>query len=627
MRPHSRLALWILTLFACVALFACGDHRGDGATLPASPSARPADRVIATILMTNDQLTLIGLRPATGNELPEPQAVAPVLGWQYEDSSGKIVESGTVTVPVVTLAEFDENGKPAPVTTVAGAATLEVQIPNVDGTFVLFDPAATGGTTQKSWGGLLKKLKLYIKKLIGKFKLDNGSGNGGSGGSVASGGTSAGGASAGGASTGGASAGGASVGGASAGGASTGGASTGGAGPGGPGQGPAAESGPTVQMAKPKTECVGMTILVVAEGYTKAEETKFQADAEQIIGAISTHSGYQEHWSDVAVYRKFFVSNDSGISDPAASITRDTAFRFQHDAVVHRSIGPAEDVPAANVAAVAAAKGEVNADAVLYIANISEWAGAARPWSREGYVAAHPQAGLIMSHELAHALFDLADEYSDGTCNPANSFQGPNVALSLEALPWTSLLTPGVALPTTGGGADTVGAYEGALYCTTGAYRPQDTCKMRDASVGFCKVCLAQIESRFQLRTAACHQGTCEHSACTTGSALTKGCDSCTASVCDAMPECCSTEKGKGWTEACVQLAKDTAGPCRGVCYDGKSSCSHTECTDGASLTSSCSTCADAVCKKDAFCCSNKWDAICANEAERDPYCSCKTSQ
>jgi hypothetical protein len=44
-------------------------------------------------------------------------------------------------------------------------------------------------------------------------------------------------------------------------------------------------------------------------------------------------------------------------------------------------------------------------------------------------------------------------------------------------------------------------------------------------------------------------------------------------------------------------------------------------------LPSSCSTCAGSVCQKDPFCCSGKWDTICTTEAERDPYCSCKTAQ
>jgi len=608
MSGTSRPLLWLVALVALFTALGCsGDRGGSGDIGPAVPGAqdeRAAERVVATILLSGESLELVGLRPALDTDLPPAEAISPTLSWTFEDATGQVLESGTITAPLLALAEFDANGNPAPETTTAGAATFEVDIPNVDGTFVLTDPATTGKT--QSWGGLKKALKLFIQKLEGLFQFKKGSGSSsGSGGSSSAGGSGSSGGSGGSSSAGG----GSSSGGTSSG---TGGSAS---------SGSPSNAGDLVQMVKPETECVGMTLLVVSEGYTQEEEAKFQADAEQIVGAISVHSGYKEHWKDVAVYRKFFASKESGISDPAKGIARDTFFRVQHDAVVHRSITSASDVPAANVAALAAAKAEAKADAVLYIANISEWAGAALPWNREGFVAAHPQAGLIMSHELAHALFDLADEYSDGTCNPETSFKGPNVALSLKAIPWTDELTKGVSLPTTGSDPNTVGAYEGALYCTTGVYRPQHTCKMRDASVGFCKVCLSQINARFAARTAACHKGTCDHSECDAGGALDKSCSACTSTVCSVKPECCDSEKG--WTDECVKIAKSTPGPCRGVCYDGSSSCSHSECEEGGSLGASCSTCAGSVCEKDPYCCSGKWDGICKLEAAKDPYCSC----
>ena len=596
MPRSARRFLWLAVAAVLVAIFGCSAEGGDSKRPPddPTPGVRPADRVVATILMAGDKLTVVGLRPVHDSELPKAQAVLPMLAWKFETETAQVVATGKITVPLVTLAEFDETGKPAPQTTVAGAAMFEIEIPNVGGTLTLSDPTAAGGTSQKAWGGLGDALEVFIEKLNGPFEFEGGGGSSGSGPSGGAGGSA----------------------GAGAGGSNSGGTSTGTGGASG------VEAGPLVQMVKPSTECVGMTLLVVAEGYTAQEETKFQADAEQIIGTISGHSGYKEHWKDVAVYRKFFASKDSGISDPAANIQLDTPFRVQHDAVVHRSITSGSGISPAVAAELAAAKAEVKADAVMYIANTSEWAGAAMPWNREGFSSAHPDAGLIMSHEIAHALFDLADEYDEGTCNPESSFQGPNVALDLKSIPWAPLLSKGVELPTTAGGPDTVGAFEGAMYCTSGVYRPQHDCKMRHAEVGFCKVCLEQINNRFEVRTAACNQGACDHSECKAGGALTKGCSACTASVCAEKPECCDPKAG--WSDECVALAKKTAGPCRGVCYDGKASCAHDEGAEGGPLSASCSSCAGSVCEKDAFCCDNKWDAICVTEAERDPYCKCK---
>jgi hypothetical protein len=82
----------------------------------------------------------------------------------------------------------------------------------------------------------------------------------------------------------------------------------------------------------------------------------------------------------------------------------------------------------------------------------------------------------LISRAEGHALFDLSDEYESDTCNPEGSHIGPNVALDLGDLPWVAMLTPGVELPTVGGDPATVGAYEGALYCASGVYRPQQSC-------------------------------------------------------------------------------------------------------------------------------------------------------
>jgi hypothetical protein len=46
-------------------------------------------------------------------------------------------------------------------------------------------------------------------------------------------------------------------------------------------------------------------------------------------------------------------------------------------------------------------------------------------------------------------------------------------------------------------------------------------------------------------------------------------------------------------------------------------------CESGEALDPTCGTCVASVCDKDAFCCDDEWDNICANEAEDDPYCLC----
>lgn len=116
--------------------------------------------------------------------------------------------------------------------------------------------------------------------------------------------------------------------------------------------------------------------------------------------------------------------------------------------------------------------------------------------------------------------------------------------------------------------------------------------------------------------------GICGHGMCQEGHALAPSCSPCANAVCAERPECCDAQGS--WDATCVEIAGDTRGACAGVCYNGITSCSHSECTDGAALSPSCSTCAASVCELDPYCCEKKWDWICAGEAKRDPYCLCK---
>lgn len=46
----------------------------------------------------------------------------------------------------------------------------------------------------------------------------------------------------------------------------------------------------------------------------------------------------------------------------------------------------------------------------------------------------------------------------------------------------------------------------------------------------------------------------------------------------------------------------------------GGGSCAHDKCTTGVALTSGCDSCVTAVCAADSFCCSSSWDSICVGE-------------
>jgi hypothetical protein len=88
--------------------------------------------------------------------------------------------------------------------------------------------------------------------------------------------------------------------------------------------------------------------------------------------------------------------------------------------------------------------------------------------------------------------------------------------------------------------------------------------------------------------------------------------------VCDKDGYCCNTQSGS-WDQICVNLAGQTTG-CSGACGGG---CAHSECTAGGPLTSSCSSCAAAICAADSYCCTTDWDNVCVDAAKQSSSCSC----
>ena len=83
----------------------------------------------------------------------------------------------------------------------------------------------------------------------------------------------------------------------------------------------------------------------------------------------------------------------------------------------------------------------------------------------------------------------------------------------------------------------------------------------------------------------------------------------------------------------CEQVAGEygVCSPCSNIlssCSTGQAppaggKCDHDECKDGGPLGTQCSACTAEVCAKDAFCCTDKWDALCTREVEDN--CTLKT--
>jgi len=112
--------------------------------------------------------------------------------------------------------------------------------------------------------------------------------------------------------------------------------------------------------------------------------------------------------------------------------------------------------------------------------------------TRGGIGDMHKLADL-MSHELGHAFYSLADEYSNdhedcgeqGLLTQLAMWQYPNIALDPKNPPWKHLLDLGIIKndPLPGG----------LMSCPTQVYHPTPSCKMSSNEPPFCPACMERV--------------------------------------------------------------------------------------------------------------------------------------
>jgi IgA Peptidase M64/von Willebrand factor type A domain len=263
-------------------------------------------------------------------------------------------------------------------------------------------------------------------------------------------------------------------------------------------------------------------LVIVAEGFTAADQATFQARAQDLVDHILATPPFDEGATACAInaYRLDVVSNQAGADSPVCGdgsgtgAATNTYFdaTFCSDGAIRR---------------LASGDGGLVIDTVddflpewhqiIVLINDLERAGAG------GTVAWTTIGGDWMDvslHEIGHSAFGLADEYDCYTCvageTGRDNFTGaepvePNVSTEGDpaSVKWSALVTagPGVTManpnctqqnlgpsPVPAG---TVGTFEGAQYFHCGLFRPEYNCMMRATGDPFCAVCRQEIRDTY----------------------------------------------------------------------------------------------------------------------------------
>jgi hypothetical protein len=312
---------------------------------------------------------------------------------------------------------------------------------------------------------------------------------------------------------------------------------------------PPASPGPLMRLMVNGPPASKVDLLLLCDGYTAAQRGDFERDARRFMALLFATSPFKERRSDFNVWGLCAPSEVAGISRPSTGIHRRSRVGSTYDAFgSERYILTFDNHSFRDVASFAPY------DFVEIVANGQTYGGGGIFGLYATVAAKSLWAPYVFVHEFGHHFAGLADEYftSESTVLPQHGRPEPwepNVTAvnELGRLKWKELVTAGTPVPTPWKKEqfesrdlalqvirrqiraakrpesemdalfqqtkqemsalldhDTysrkVGAFEGAMYESTGYYRPEEDCIMFSRNdVPFCRVCQNAISQVINL--------------------------------------------------------------------------------------------------------------------------------
>lgn len=307
-------------------------------------------------------------------------------------------------------------------------------------------------------------------------------------------------------------------------------------------------SAPLIEIMKNGDPENKVDLLILGDGYTSAEQSKFERDAKKLSEVLFATSPFKERKTDFNVWGLCPASAESGISRPSTGIYRSSPLGCSYDAFGSERYVLTYDNKAFRTIASFAPY-----DFVEILVNNRTYGGGGI-FNLYGTVSAdNTFAPYVFVHEFGHHFAGLADEYYTSSVaynSPTVKLEPwePNVTALLDPsnLKWKDLVASTTPIPTPWekdayekysieyqkkrsrirqenrpeeemealfreneendkktlhqekyfGKA---GAFEGAIYEAKGYYRPEVDCIMFTRSQSFCIVCRKAIEQVIDL--------------------------------------------------------------------------------------------------------------------------------
>lgn len=311
-----------------------------------------------------------------------------------------------------------------------------------------------------------------------------------------------------------------------------------------------ASPGPVIEIQRSGAPADKVDFLILCDGYTAAERSRFERDARRLLEILFSTSPYKEHRRDFNVWGLCPAAAESGISRPSTGIHRSSPLAATYDAFSsERYILTFDNRAFRQIAQFAPY------EFVEILTNTRTYGGGGI-FGLYGTVAADSEeAPYIFVHEFGHHFAGLADEYytSPVAYLPATARVEPwepNVTALLDPanLKWKNLVESSTPISTPWQKEEfekhsleyqkrrtqiraerrpeeemealfrenrefeiklfaveryrgKAGAFEGAMYEAKGYYRPEVDCIMFTRSREFCVICRRAIERVISLYT------------------------------------------------------------------------------------------------------------------------------
>lgn len=237
-------------------------------------------------------------------------------------------------------------------------------------------------------------------------------------------------------------------------------------------------------------------IVFIGDGFTSSEtdQAKFNSAVDIAVNALRSKQPYMNYTCAFNIWRVNVVSKESGIDHPLSHIDKNTELdcsfgdNVSHPERVIFSSTPMNLIEAANFAPAY--------EAIYIIVNDTADGGAAGEFV---FTSLSSDMSEVIVHELGHFIGKLADEYDcyfcDGRVEPPYtgaelSAENVTIEKTRSKIKWNSIISALTPIPTiTNSPIGVVGLWEGGYYSSTGVFRPQQNCLMKNLGYELCNVC------------------------------------------------------------------------------------------------------------------------------------------